>query len=163
MSGPSLISSSQKPKGSLTSRNTQHGGEISSSEPKSDFPSWRRRHEKPLEERPLGTVTDTLNFLDESPESDLAELESVNGLLQKLTLHEPDVARPIDNNSRFHGKSCSSRLVNVARRFKLMQRAEALEDAQLVPQSTPDVHLEGPPADFSAARPEFWHPPSVNS
>ncbi|KAF8070504.1 fungal-specific transcription factor domain-containing protein [Lyophyllum atratum] len=119
-------------------------------------PTPGRLHQK--REEQYHDNTDESDSSEDPSNFDVIEIESISGLVQKLTLQGEAVSteRPSDAHARFHGKSSSVGLIEAAQRFKMMHLLDAIEGGQDTRRESPDSIGD---AGFSDRRPEYWTMP----
>ncbi|KAF5386046.1 hypothetical protein D9615_002218 [Tricholomella constricta] len=162
--GPPVVRGSWQGAGLLQLRDEQASLLSSSSSEigpaESKFASTPRRAPHPLSDPPSSpgssSSEDHANF-------DIIEIESLSGLVQKLTLRGDETVAaepPSDAHARFHGKSSSVGLVEATQRYKMMHLLDAIEGGRNTFRGSPDS-TDIPAAAPSHRRPEFWTMPRV--
>lgn len=121
-------------------------------------PSYRRLRSRP--DQPFsGEDTDNESQSEDSGESETLEIESLTGLMKKLTLRgidsNPDI--PAHQNPRFHGNCSPVGLVEATRQFKLMHLLETKKNSRLPTAPQPD--MSGSPIGGLTLRHEIWSTP----
>ncbi|KAG6911119.1 hypothetical protein DXG01_003859 [Tephrocybe rancida] len=103
---------------------------------------------------------------DSNTLNDVLELESISGMVQKLTLRGEEESTPREQTdeafARFHGKSSSVGLVGVAQAYKMMHMLEqgTKHDARLgSPDSISTSSTSSSASGPSTHRPKFWKMP----